>query len=855
MRYRFTLHNLLIVPPFSQWEAESGSWSISDTPSVTIASPTNASIVIDYPLIPGSYELEYDITVAGTGVWFLNFRFEKDGGSTLLSELSTGGSSPGTLTDTIPFTLTDTSTSIQIQFVNFSGANKTLTINSTEITMDAVQISEPDGWKDAKLVMERDPNFFSLIERYDGAANGGFVFYGDNGEEDGGVNFLKDVEVNYGFDENIELLAELSFDDINYQEVFNGLVDLSEKNEMTDNKIQAPVIRDDFWARFINRMDTPVNVTGTEDLDGNSVGAVTATDVELTSQTLRQTFRRTTGYNANNEGTFTNDNQTVGTTAYLIFDNGRHDLDEITERFEYGTQVSAELPTDVKKYIFLTEYAGDYEFDFSVRYALVFGASVNVSVSWWLAYKVNDVLTTTQIGTTTSGTGVTTHKDGTPRTLNTTVTLPQSAEVYVYGIVTLNLNTSITYFPDYDNDTGAPFDDVYTAMEVIADTTFPATTVQGYMLDDLISGVLNRMGLPSNALSSDFFTSGCGADFMAIKGLQIRNYTLSEKPFFISFKQLWDGLNPIFNLGLGYETVASVQKIRIEEKEHFLDDTPVINFSNVRDIGSGYDGDLIFKTIKTGYKKWESEDASGIDDPQTKHTYATRFIKTGKDITIESEFIAASLAFENARRKTRKKSTDYKHDNDTFILALNTGTTPYTPELMENFNGVTNLINEDTRYNLILTPKRNLLRWSKYFLGGLQSYLTSSIRFVSGEGNYAMGSSYDCTSGLECLAIICMTTINENSNIDLSTYGASLGYYFLPMEYEISIPMEWEEYETIRSNPKKAIGISQTDENHEPFFIKELEYDIISGQANIKAWPKTFFTIQIINEYNMSACD
>jgi hypothetical protein len=67
--------------------------------------------------------------------------------------------------------------------------------------------------------------------------------------------------------------------------------------------------------------------------------------------------------------------------------------------------------------------------------------------------------------------------------------------------------------------------------------------------------------------------------------------------------------------------------------------------------------------------------------------------------------------------------------------------------------------------------------------------------------------------------------------------------------------MEKAEYDIIKNNPKKAIGISQTDTGHQAFKIKKLEYDLIQGQATIQAWPKTFFNIQVIpTEVDMDDC-
>src|SRR5690606_40654009 len=102
-----------------------------------------------------------------------------------------------------------------------------------------------------------------------------------------------------------------------------------------------------------------------------------------------------------------------------------------------------------------------------------------------------------------------------------------------------------------------------------------------------------------------------------------------------------------------------------------------------------------------------------------KHTYSSIFQRIGQKITLLSRFIAAGLTIEVTRRTTREKSADYKYDNDTFIIALNPNTididpetspdlTDFQPEFDENFTSVSNLQNSDSRYNLRLTPARNL---------------------------------------------------------------------------------------------------------------------------------------------------
>lgn len=705
-------------------------------------------------------------------------------------------------------------------------------------------ISEPDGWKDCVIKLERHPEFHSLVEYFDGGAMGGFIFYGTNGVIDGGRDFIYNVDRTYGYNAKITVTIDISFDDgLSYASVFTGVLDLGALKELPDNKIVVPVIPDSTWTNFIARMGTPVNLSGTTDLDGNVVSGVTASTINLPSQAIRAKFLRNTNYNDDNLGLFSFDTGTL-TTAYLIFDNSNHDLDEIEERFEYGTQVSGEEPVSVSKYLFKAKYAGAYRIQTTIYYNVLFNASVDVtSLQFFLKYKNpsdGDVTTDHAIGSPDSATGVTSITTGisATRNIDQTITLEAGGEVYLYGTLVLSAGRDITYFPDFDTNSGAPFEPIYTTLEVTADTTYPDTTAECYTVFDALKGVLVRMGLGSNPLVSNHFTvaSGCAGKFVLAKGLQLRGYTLSEKPFFISFEELWKGLNPIFNLGLGMERSGGTNVIRIEQKEHFYDDSSYsASFDNVRATRE-YDESRIIKKVEVGYSQWQSENISGIDDPQTKHVYATLAAPSGSDLTILSGLVAASLAIESVRRVEReKKSKDHKHDDATFIINVIGTSSPFTAETGETFTSTTNLLNEATRYNRILSPKRNLLRWGNYVNIGLQKYLSSSLRFVSGEGNYDMTTDLDCGDGRACLGIIC-DSIAENANVSLSVYGPGIGYLHLPESYDYETRLAWETYINIQNNRKVAIRFSETDSNYKKQFIEKLELHLARAKVMVKGW-------------------
>lgn len=759
-------------------------------------------------------------------------------------------------------------------------------------------ISEPEGFDKAQLKLLRHEDFHSLIEYYEGE----FVFYGSDQFDDGGIDYIREVESTYGHDTDLRITIEVAPDGVTYQTLFIGLLKLAELEELPDNKIQVPVIRDDFWSKFINRQETQVDIQSERDLDGNNVNIFDAINIRMSSQRIQQI----------NDGLFSRGiiiSEEWTENTELDFRNVQISMDvlvqdEIEEAFFIPAALNSEVPVS----IFTLLYGGEYRLTCQIFYGVIYDDGLamlpdrmNTDDMVW-CYRINDgdlIQFDVHVqnwpvseGGASSDTGPFV-SDGlcTYATLDVILNLNAGDEIRVYAIspgeygsggvaITIgfiiygqdNSNLSISdlefYGPGQTVNVGYP-DPVngfnYSFLKLVGQTEFTPTNSEGFLIHDTGGQICDRIigqddSFYSEVLGSDqtvyrqYDFEGCFWNHAESKGLQIRRYTLLEKPFFQSFKQWWEGVNPIFNLGLGYELFNGQQVIRVEDKRHFYDDSEVsINISNVRDIVRKYDENRLFKAVRIGYKKWQSEDISGIDDPQTKKTYATRLQKSGKDITIESEFIAASLAIETTRRKTKEKSADYKFDNETFIIAIRPNpidvspetspdVTDYEPELDENFTSIDNLRNPESRYNSSLTPARNFLRWRDWLSAGLQPYPTDPFKFTSGEGNYDMTSIYNvvgCGSYLESLS--------EKQDIEISDDP-----FHLAMMYEIRTPLSWEEYVLIRDNRKKAIGISQTEENHVKFFIQELAYTPDDGEAVIMAWPVEILNIETIETLSTS---
>lgn len=691
-------------------------------------------------------------------------------------------------------------------------------------------ISDPDGWKEMTVKLSRDKEYHSLIEMVEVPLR----FYRTSDLVDGGYDYIINVEQTQGINAIIEILIEVSIDQgTTYETFFEGLLELSTIKDISDAEsfiIECNIVRNDFWSKFFNRRSQQVDLTSVTDLDGNVISAVNESTIYLPSQSIRQSFERDVNYNDGNDVGFSIAFGSGSTTNYLIWDNSRFIVDEVLDRFEYGSQVSTEDPTNVSKYIYQIKYDGTYRFQAGVRYTFSLSASRNYDIRWYYALRQNGTLSASvQFGSTQTGTSLFWSDDGV-KSLDLTVTLKSGDEFYIYGVLILSSGTStLTYFPDYDSDLGAGFAPVYTSFEVTANTTYKSTTTDAYLLRDAAESILTKLIGRNEVLYSEYLgedsASPCGANFAVMKGVHVRGYSMTDKPMFLSFDDWWDGANPIFNLGLGYEEIAGTEYIRIEDKSHFYDETPSLTLNNIDKLVRTYDKDRIFKSIEIGYQKWSAESASGIDDPQTKHTYNTEFKIIGKDDKQLSKFIAASLAIEQTRRNRVELGKDWRLDEDTLIIALGSDSSPLIAELSQNFSGVSNLLNSSTRYNIRLTPGRNFERWIPMYNGCLQPYIGSNYMFGSGEGNIDMSSNG--TGSCDT------STITENQDFPITS-----DHYTSAQSYEFEKELSFEDYKTIRDNRNSALLVSQTSSGHKLFFIEVLEWDHFNSMGKFTGWIK-----------------
>jgi hypothetical protein len=823
------------------------------------------------------------------------------------------------------------------------------------------QISEPLGWKEIKLILERDPEYHSLIEGFESP----LIFYGNNGTHDGGKDFIETV-LDVGIDEIIDILIEATEDDVVWETFFDGMLDLENAKTLDARKIQIPVVRNSFWTKFKSREETPVDLQSTTDLDGEVVTPAEEITVELPSQIIN----KRTQYTGHSGDINTIAECTVATTADITL-SGLQTIDGIalivgrrvlvknqTDQTENGVYIvstgawtrasdantNEELETGIV-YVKLGTTNADKTYKQTTT-PVTLGSSNIVWVEYnyvdeYLLFEHPDDGTTGVCDEDMFNVVFSATVDPNQKEIEESYTIPVVAvESYSdlvnqleilegYGLMTISGSVELSYawestsnssgtITDYDlavkwfyqinEDSPVLLDSVITNVStpvsgmqnptLTTNTAFNVnlgdriktfiqiliqanrtnctgdyftrelyggivseevnfdfqseadpTNSEGFFVHDVLAAIVERITGRADSFYSEYLGSpytkarqyesiGCGSPYTLHKGLHVRGYLLSEKKFFASWKECWKGLNPIFNLGCGYETINGVEVIRVEPKAYFYDADPILQLSYLNNVEDSFDKDMIIKKITTGYDKGKPEEVRGLDDLY-RVTRATRFKTIGKELSIVSNFIATSLTWEVTRRKDSVRSADYKFDDEIFILAINRdelAEETLTPELAENFDTVTNLDDYTTRYNLRLTPGRNFGRWYSFLNGCLRDYLDSVYKFVSAEGNYdlitdAGGSPPDiCFDDHAFL----LASFAESQDIDVG-----VDYLFTHEMMSVDAhPLSLEEYKEMRENRNNSLQTSTSNTDFQTCFVKRMELDPNRSKVKLMLWKR-----------------
>ena len=358
---------------------------------------------------------------------------------------------------------------------------------------------------------------------------------------------------------------------------------------------------------------------------------------------------------------------------------------------------------------------------------------------------------------------------------------------------------------------------------------------------------------------------GCGSLEMVTNGLKIRralNTDETEPKFMLSFQDIWKGLNPIHNLGMGVEpdpNRANFEWLRIEPFQYFYDSNVLATFTNIKETTREIDTDQIYSIFNGGFTKFETETAGGLNDIHAKRNWRTTLNTVKKALQQVSDFIASGHSIEITRWQVGATSQDWRYDNDTFIICVVRDAEAlggYRVQRGEDMPPADNLPNYQTCYNVLISPQRNARRWTPIIVQCYVDYINGIIKYMDGSGNL-IASTYIPPTNADCLVqddTLPLVNMPENADISLSGTAAfpydpsNVGDFYpikKPELIRFEYPLTFEQWKTIKAAPTGTIEFQCGNGALESGWISEINYKLKEGMAEFVLIPQIASQIQI----------
>lgn len=719
-------------------------------------------------------------------------------------------------------------------------------------SIDAVVVDEPVGWDGVSWTAQRHEHHGVLFA----SKTESFKWVGD------AFTALETIYDTYGADGSSTLLIEYDCDGSGtYATFFEGEFDFNTYRRVCGDMcwIEIALNPSNCVNKFLTRINTDVDISSQVDLDGNVITQQPFESVELPSQTI--VLNNTT---SNSSGT---DWPDVGvpilsgggfTYSYFVpyFPDGTTQefgnfalYNPNPEIIYTGSSPIAWTAADFNaqgQYLMIWQRTfdplncldNDATIDMRIKGTfriLPTNFDGNVAVSYTLGKYDVDTETFATISTAGIVTGPAAITNGNLYTdsfdLTYFLTPAYEESEYLLFYITVVVQETVGY--------GVPATQSY-----VYDIQWDSETFFNMQLnsdcDQTSSLMLHLRGCFSNLLQIyagencftsvwDATTSGCYDNFYLTNGLLLRNVTDPAVPkLFTNFESLFANITKIFNLGWGFynnETFFTVSQI-----EFFYANNLIVDLGSIREVQFTHAADMTYGKINVGYSKWEAEEYTGLDEVCTLRTFRRKDAKIANEMDLVSGLITAGYTWEITRRKNQAKTgtQDWRYDNDLFLL--NTQPLDGTVyAVQDNIDNPTNLISPTTRYNYVLTPLRNLMRWFKSLAAPTPTIANAELQFMSGTGNYIAGGlvTNDCPQ--EAAAV------DEDQNITQADFDISSNAVPLwkAITAEFDCPMTVADFLAIKADPYGYIQFSCGVDSYTGFLM-DLDYRPNEGMATVK---------------------
>jgi hypothetical protein len=314
---------------------------------------------------------------------------------------------------------------------------------------------------------------------------------------------------------------------------------------------------------------------------------------------------------------------------------------------------------------------------------------------------------------------------------------------------------------------------------------------------------------------------GDGSLLAISNGFQIRQFPLEEKPIFASFKDWFQSMDAIYNIGVGIEN----NKVVCERKSYFYSPVVIWSFDNV-EYSKNVAREYYFNEFENGFAKWENDEVNGLDEFNSKREWTLPMPVIKSKLSKLSPYIGSGYGIEFTRRKTYAKTSteDWKYDNDNFIISVVRAGSMFASKKDEGYDAsyFKNILDPPTAYNLDISPKRSFKNWGYFLNGCLHHEQTKKVKFAFGEANYIAESKR--TDEAE--------VIIENENTLVSDLETPL---WVPEYYEFEAPINAAVIQAMKANPYGVIQFRKDSKStYNRAFIINCKVDIENKKGNFK---------------------
>lgn len=385
-----------------------------------------------------------------------------------------------------------------------------------------------------------------------------------------------------------------------------------------------------------------------------------------------------------------------------------------------------------------------------------------------------------------------------------------------------------------------------TYIRISAVKACPATNAELYMVHETLSRASESITNGCVRVKSSYYgrtdsepfsfpEDGCGGLRSVTSGLKIRQAV--EDKFFVSLKDLVEGLNAIDNIGVGFEPDPDIEGrllMRVEDLSFFYRDQELFRHDGIPKATIDTEEAKHYSRVDVGYKKWEVETVNGLDEFNSTRQYNTSIDTINSPLDITSGLVAGTYPIEITRQQSfaTTGAADTKYDNETFILCMSRTLYPYGNLQVEmgNIDNPENMFSPSTIYNFRISPLRNLMRWYKTIAAGFASLYDSANKlfFSSGTGNLIAKGELDPDGCVQEHA-----PIQENQNLFWTDFDFQADFTPIWKNETITYeyPMSISEYRTLKADPYGYVSAQCGNGDFNKYWLKEIKFKLTKGIA------------------------